>query len=136
MSGETYGWKAVWNRLASHAAGKTAVGVVCAVFLLTPAGAGQATGVNQGGPEYVHGSPGSDPKSQNGTSEAGSKLDQMREAERHRRVLADAARLVELSNQLKAALDQAPKDQLSVDVLRKAAEIEKVAHDMRGWLKS
>jgi hypothetical protein len=59
----------------------------------------------------------------------------MRQAEQRRRVLADTAKLVELSNQLKAAVDSSSKDQLSLDVLRKAAEIEKTAHDLKGWVK-
>lgn len=100
------------------------------------AGLGQAAGVNQGGPPSVHASPGLDPLPQHGTSEAARKVDQMREAERSRRVAADTAKLVELSNQLKAEVDGTPHDQLSLSALRKAAEIEKIAHDLKGWLKA
>ncbi len=107
-----------------------------ALFCLSPAGIGQSAGVNQGGPEYLHSQAGADPLHQQGSSEAANKVEQMRQAERHRRIVADTAKLQELSNQLKAEVDQAPKDQLSLDVVRKAAEIEKLAHDLKEWMKS
>lgn len=59
----------------------------------------------------------------------------MRLAERERRVAADTAKLVQLTNELKAQVEQAPKDQISLEMVRKAAEIEKLAHDLNGWLK-
>ena len=50
---------------------------------------------------------------------------------RHTRMEADAAKLLELSTELKADVDKAGKDELSLEVIRKAAEIEKLAHDVR-----
>ena len=108
------------------------VGIGCALFM-SPRGVGQTAGVNQGGPGYVHQQVGGETNPQN--SESASKVDQMRQAEQRRRVLADTAKLVELSNELKAAVDASSKDQLSLEVLRKAAEIEKTAHDLKGWVK-
>jgi PPE-repeat protein len=43
----------------------------------------------------------------------------------------DSARLLALANELKSAMDKTTKDMLSVTVVRKAAEIEKLAHRMR-----
>ena len=63
-------------------------------------------------------------------------LEHMREDERHKRLLADAAKLVELTNELKAEVDKASKDELSVDVVRKAAEIEKLARDVKERMRS
>ncbi len=63
-------------------------------------------------------------------------LEHMREDERHKRLLADTAKLVELTNELKAEVDKAAKDELSVDVVRKAAEIEKLARDVKERMKS
>ncbi len=99
-------------------------------------GLGQTSGVNQGGPEYIHSPAGLDPMPQHGNSAATSKVEQMRMAERHRRVVTDAEKLVKLSNELKADIDHSPQDQLSLDMMRKAAEIEKIAHDLQGWMKS
>ena len=64
------------------------------------------------------------------------KLEHMREDERHKRLQADTAKLVELTNELKAEVDKAAKDELSVDVVKKAAEIEKLAHDVKERMKS
>lgn len=110
--------------------------LTCGLFCMSPSGVGQTAGVNQGGPDYLHAPAGSDPVRQQGTSEAAARVEQMRQAERHQRIVADTAKLQELSNQLKAEVDQAPKDQLSLDVIRKASEIEKLAHDLKQWMKS
>lgn len=64
------------------------------------------------------------------------KLEHMREDERHKRLESDMAKLVELTNQLKVEVDKATKDELSLDVVRKAAEIEKLAHDVKERMKS
>lgn len=108
--------------------------LTAALLSVSPAGIGQTAGVNQGGPAYVHAPAGLDPMPQQNSTQASSQVDQMRQAERRRRVAADTVKLVELSTQLKAEIDQSPKDQLSVDVMRKAAEIEKTAHDVKQWM--
>lgn len=112
-------------------------GVVLAGGLLcfVPVGAGQSAGVNQGGPDYLHSQAGMNPVPQHG-SQSASTVDQMRLAEQHRRIVVDTAKLVELSNQLKAEVDQGRQDQLSLDMVRKVAEIEKTAHDLKGWMKN
>jgi hypothetical protein len=50
---------------------------------------------------------------------------------RHKRMEEDAAKLLALSTELKADVDKAGKDELSVEVIRKAGEIEKLAHDVK-----
>jgi hypothetical protein len=64
------------------------------------------------------------------------KLEHLREDERRKRLQADTAKLVELTNELKNEVDKANKDELSLDVVRKAAEIEKLAHDVKERMKS
>ncbi len=64
------------------------------------------------------------------------KLEHMREDERHKRLEADTAKLLALTNELKAEVDKASKDELSLDVVRKAAEIEKLARDVKERMKS
>ena len=51
--------------------------------------------------------------------------------DRHKRLEQDVARLQELTNELKTDMDKANKDELSMDVIRKAGEIEKLAHDVQ-----
>jgi hypothetical protein len=56
--------------------------------------------------------------------------------DRHKRLVQDAAKLVALSNELKADMDKTGKDELSMEVMRKAAEIEKLAHDVQNRMKN
>ena len=51
--------------------------------------------------------------------------------ERHRKLLADTDKLVALANELKAEVDKSQKDELNMVVVRKAAEMEKLAHDVK-----
>jgi hypothetical protein len=53
----------------------------------------------------------------------------------HKKNLADAARLLELAQDLKSELDKTNRNVLPVTALRKAEEIEKLARSLRGRLK-
>jgi hypothetical protein len=55
---------------------------------------------------------------------------------RHRRLEEDAATLQALSTELKSDVDKTDKDELSLDVMRKAGEIEKLAHDVQSRMKN
>jgi hypothetical protein len=56
--------------------------------------------------------------------------------DRHKRLVADVDRLISLSNELKTDVDKTNKDELSLDVIRKAQEIEKLAHDVQSRMKN
>jgi hypothetical protein len=56
--------------------------------------------------------------------------------DRHKRLEDDASKLLALSNELKSDVDRANKDELSLDVMRKAAEIEKLAHEVQSRMKN
>lgn len=56
--------------------------------------------------------------------------------DRHKRLIQDADRLAALSNELKADVAKTGKDELSMEVMRKAAEIEKLAHDVQNRMKN
>jgi hypothetical protein len=58
------------------------------------------------------------------------------EDDRRKRLAADADRLVLLTNELKSDIDKTTKDQLSLGVIKKAQEIEKLAHDVENRLKN
>lgn len=91
-------------------------------------------GVNQGGSPAIHQPAGLNPNPEHGNPDSSaSQIDRMRQAERNRRIAADTAKLVQLSTQLKAETDAA-NNQLSIDALKKATEIEKTAHDLKGWI--
>lgn len=51
--------------------------------------------------------------------------------DRHKRLVADAQKLLDLATELKADVDKANKNELSVTVVKKAAEMEKLAHDVK-----
>ncbi|SEF69834.1 hypothetical protein SAMN05421819_0861 [Bryocella elongata] len=51
--------------------------------------------------------------------------------DRQRKLLADADKLVELSNDLKTEVNKSTKNDLSLTVIKKASEIEKLAHEMK-----
>lgn len=56
--------------------------------------------------------------------------------DRRKRMLADADKLLSLSTELKADIEKSTKDELSMEVIRKAAELEKLAHDVQQRMKS
>ena len=51
------------------------------------------------------------------------------------KMLDDANKMVQLSNELKADVEKAQKDELSLEVMKKAAEVEKLAHDVQQRMK-
>jgi DNA-binding transcriptional MocR family regulator len=51
------------------------------------------------------------------------------------KIAGDTARLLQLATDLKAEVDKTTKDTLSVNVIRKADQIEKLAHDARVNIK-
>ena len=56
--------------------------------------------------------------------------------DRHKRLEEDVSKLQELTNELKTDVEKANKDELSLDVVRKAGEIEKLAHDVQSRMKN
>jgi hypothetical protein len=49
--------------------------------------------------------------------------------------VTDTQKLVALANELKVDVDKTTKDTLSLDVIRKADEIEKLAHNVKEKMK-
>jgi hypothetical protein len=56
--------------------------------------------------------------------------------DRHKKLVTDVDKLISLSNELKTDVDKTNKDELSLDVIRKAQEIEKLAHDVQSRMKN
>lgn len=55
----------------------------------------------------------------------------LRNVERQKQLVADTQKLLSLANELKTDVDKSTKDTLSLDVIRKADEIEKLAHTVK-----
>jgi hypothetical protein len=67
-------------------------------------------------------------------------LDRAKEAnelriQRQKQLVAESGKLLELSADLKKRIDNSPPEQLSVDSLKEAAEIEKLAHKLHQQMK-
>lgn len=98
----------------------------------------QPTPGQQGRPQ----SPGMPPKSGIGNDEP-SPLDphraeqqeKLRNTDRQKRLVADTEKLLALATDLKQQVDKSTKDTLSVDVIKKADEIEKLAHSVKERMK-
>ncbi len=56
-------------------------------------------------------------------------------AARKRRIADESAKLLKLATELKAEVDKTTKDTLSLNVVRKADEIEKLAHSVKETMK-
>jgi hypothetical protein len=61
--------------------------------------------------------------------------ERMRNNDRQKRLVADTDKLLALATDLKAQVDKSNKDTLSVDVIKKAEEIEKLAHSVKERMK-
>ena len=127
----------VWRYLQAKKA-KGARGWLVAALLIWPmmAGAGPR---QTSSPPLGHASP-FPADASNGIAPANmpnsTKLEHMREEERRKRLLSDTAKLVELSNELHTEVEKTPKDELSVDVVRKAAELERLAKDVKDRMRN
>lgn len=58
-----------------------------------------------------------------------------RNVERQKRLVTDTETLLKLATELKQDVDRTDKNTLSVDVIRKADEIEKLAHNVKERMK-
>ncbi|MGA2808831.1 MAG: hypothetical protein ABSE87_11905 [Terracidiphilus sp.] len=56
-------------------------------------------------------------------------------AERKKQIADDSAKLLKLATDLKAEVDKTNKDTLSLNVIRKADEIERLAHSVKEKMK-
>lgn len=57
-------------------------------------------------------------------------------AERKKQIADDSTKLLKLATELKAEVDKTNKDTLSINVIRKADAIEKLAHDVKEKMKT
>ena len=117
----------------------------CAAFLLAvPPHAHAQYGASQPGmsglPAQQQSSPGlgsinrNDPGAADGSpNDASLAAQRLKQAnlDRQKRMQADADKLLQLATEIKAEVDHTTKDELSVTVLKKTAEMEKLAHDIR-----
>ena len=59
-----------------------------------------------------------------------------KDQQRKDQLAADTAKLLQLANELKAEMDKSTKDTLSLNVVKKAEQVEKLAHKVRDEMKA
>jgi hypothetical protein len=59
----------------------------------------------------------------------------LRNVDRQKQLVLDTQKLLTLANELKVEVDKSNKDTMSLDVIRKADEIEKLAHSVKDKMK-
>jgi hypothetical protein len=59
----------------------------------------------------------------------------MRSTERQKQIVQDTDKLLVLATELKVYVEKTNKDMMSIDVIRKADEIEKLAHSVKEKMK-
>ena len=82
----------------------------------------------------VQGPPTDDPEQTRRSMEE--QVNRSRNAERQKRLEMDTEKLLSLANELKEQVGKTNKDILSVDVIKKADEIEKLAKSVKDRMKS
>jgi hypothetical protein len=55
--------------------------------------------------------------------------------ERQKKLVADTDKLLQLATELKGEVDKSTKDEMSLAVIKKAGDIEKLAHDVKEKMK-
>jgi hypothetical protein len=87
---------------------------------------------NPGSPKQL---PGLDPDSGPLDTHREEQQAKLRNDDRQKRLVADTAKLLVLATDLKAQVDKSTKDTMSVDVIKKADEIEKLARSVKERMK-
>jgi len=64
------------------------------------------------------------------------KMEKARNSDRQKRLVQDTDKLLALAKDLKEQVDKSNEDTLSVDVVKKAAEIEKLAKSVKDRMRS
>jgi uncharacterized protein YpuA (DUF1002 family) len=113
---------------------RTFTGLAIVATLLAVGGGMAQTGFPRYSPEIIRAP---DANTQNDINEQQRKKQDFEaaNAERKRQINADSTRLLKLATDLKTEVDKTSKDTLSIGVIRKADEIEKLAHDVKEKMK-
>jgi|GEM_PF-1443820 len=113
-------------------------GVILAVLVLASAvgtGAQQLPGTGGSGIQQPGAPPRHDIDPNPLSPDQQAQMDKSRNSDRQRRLIADTEKLVVLANQLKVDVGKSTKDTLSVDVIKKADEIERLARSVKERMK-
>lgn len=116
-------------------------GVVWAILLAGSSGGtsvdGQIVAPPPAMPQNPHGPPGMNRPGDDNSLPPGvlERQELARQTDRQKKLVADTDKLLALATELKADVSKTNKDVLSVDVIKKADEIEKLAHSVKERMK-
>ncbi len=114
-------------------------GCIAGLALLGWAGASGRTQWSSKTPQISQPPSLSNPASKDSTdaavSEAQHKQEKLRQDERQKRLVSDSDKLLALATQLHEEVGKTDKNILSVDVIRRADEIERLAHNVKERMK-
>jgi hypothetical protein len=96
---------------------------------------GQTTGSGHGNQQQTPTLPSVVPPDMSPPSQMEQDQAKMRNVDRQKQLVLDTEKLLALANELKTDVDKSTKDTLSLDVIRKADEIEKLAHNVKEKMK-
>lgn len=110
-------------------------------LLLLMGAAAQPSAAQRPTPSAVQAQPGLGPPGLPGASDPGAaRMEAARvklmNDDRHKRLVSDTDKLVQLATELQAEVAKSSKDELSVEVIRKADQMEKLAHDIKERMKN
>lgn len=115
-------------------------GCLAGLVVLGLAGASGRTQWNSKGPQIPQppnpSSPAGKEPNDAAMSEIQHKQEKLRQDERQKRLVTDSDKLLTLATQLHEEVAKTDKNILSVDVIRRADEIEKLAHNVKERMKS
>jgi hypothetical protein len=113
--------------------GTKGLGVHAAASASTQMQTPTAKGMPQSPLDDLPGAPGApaamDPRLQ-------SQRDHMWSDDRHKRLIADTDKLLQLATELKVDVDKSSPNELSVKVIQKATEMEKLSHDVKERMRN
>jgi hypothetical protein len=124
-----------------HSAGRWGRALACIVGMAMLTGAAnsgqQAPAFHSGAPYHLFPAANLPPDSsqQAGTQDQQPETKPVTEEERKKQISDQSAMLLKLATELKTEVDKTTKDTLSLEVIRKADEIEKLAHGVKEQTK-
>lgn len=78
---------------------------------------------------------GADESMRDRTARIALQQEKARNDDRQKKLVSDTEKLLSLATELKQDVDKTDKDTLSIDVVKKAEEIEKLAHSVKEKMK-
>jgi hypothetical protein len=112
-----------------------ALGLISAHAGWAQQGSGQGGGKGSAGSSVAPTLPPIVPPGDGPSPEMEQTQERLRNTDRQKQLVLDTQKLLALANELKVEVDKSNKDTMSLDVIRKADEIEKLAHSVKEKMK-